>query len=312
MGETRTKDDKFKATFGYITDHALTARKDEVRQKVAADLAIALANVPASTSDATKKVHQDKIDGLKAEVQEGVLGGQEKKAAYKTCESVDKRAAKIQKAIDAIEVSERLMPKLKGLEPNKLDEMVKKVGDKAKSAKEQGFMIAAIRARYDIDEMSGELTSSALPRFYKVLGMVPEEHARLNDSLKKIHREKESGSSTAADGQMTINAGLANKDNTTEKFNDSEGKKLKLNDFDQTTLHEIGHTVDEAYDFMASKREDIAFGGWKESSFEEVSGLIAAELKKSLKDEGLTDDQLAWLAESGPKGVGKSGIDPLF
>ena len=318
MTDTRTLDDKFKATFGYITDHALDAKKHDVRAKLAA-IKQDIGNLPGTTPDATKKFNADAIDRLKQLVEDVALNLKSEKDAYKICVDVEKRADKVAKAVRAIAESEKQLPLLQKLiatgsdtELAKLDDMVKKIGDKAKSAKEQGFMIAAIRARFDIDELSGELTSGALPRFYKVLGMVPPEHARLNDKLKRIHREKKDDTSTAAAGQMTINAGLAKDDNTTGKFNDSEGKRLKLKNFDQTTLHEIGHTVDEAYEFMKSKRSDTAFGGWKESSLDEVAGLVADELKKSLGKEAPSDTQLAWIAKNALIGTGKKGIEEMF
>jgi hypothetical protein len=303
MPDTQTLDDKFKAAFGFITDDALAARKSDVNAKLTA-IEQDINALPGTTPAESKEFNTAQLGKLKQNVSDTQLSQKPVKEQYEICTTTDKRADKLSRAVRALKESEDQLPKLKQLVANgsaadlkKLDDLVKKIGDKAKSAKEQGFMIAAIRARFDIDELSGDLSSGALPRFYQLLRKIPPEHARLNDKLKRIHREKDSSTSTAAAGQMTIHAGLSSRDNTTEKFNDSEGKRLKLNEFDQTTLHEIGHTVDEAYEFMLSKRGDKDFGGWEDSSLDEVARLIAARLKASHKTLNLSDAQWAWVAE---------------
>jgi hypothetical protein len=316
MGDTRSVDDKFKAVFGYITDRGRAAKLHDVRAEIEV-LDHEIQVLPDTLPAASRDWQESQLRLFRDRTSEASLADKSNKNAYKILEKAEKDIARARKGVAALAESEARLPALQdivrggtGPELAQLDAMVADIGKKAKTVQDQGFLIAAIRARYDIDELSGELSSGALPRFYKVLGMVPPEHARLNDALKRIHREKPDDTSTAAGGQMTIKAGSSARDNVDDTFNNSAGKRLKLSRFDAVTLHEIGHTVDEQYKFMLSKRGQPAFGGWEASSLEEVIVLLSIQIKDSLPADTLDDARLAWVTKQAlisPAGL--NGID---
>ncbi len=289
MSATVTKGQKFKAAFGVVSSNAKTARKNEVLT-VLGDLTTEITNLPITTPAKAVAHVTDVVSKLRDRLASYTYDTLKNNAAYKLCDAVEKDAKKAAKAIAALAESEKELPKLKGMmdrgESDELDKMVQKIGARAKTIEEQGFLIAAIRARYGIDSMSGELTSGALPRFYKVLGMVPEEHALLNQKLTGITRTKQTGTSDYGGGSININggAGTPNRSNR-EKYDNSEGKKLDLPNFDSTTLHEIGHAVDEASGFMDGKMGNASFGGWEKSSRKEVVDILIDKLKVNWEDD---------------------------
>jgi hypothetical protein len=173
---------------------------------------------------------------------------------------------------------------------DRLDQRVGALGGKATSQEQKDFVKAALLARYDINTMEGDLSTKALPKLYAVLGMVPESHVRDNDMLKNIIRLKQ-----GTEGASHYSPDADNAKNrpgkriylelgrtgtfaiTSETWTGDTIGKTKVNEFSATTLHEVGHAVDEKRHFMDGKTGQGAYGGWVESSKEDVARLIAAQ-----------------------------------
>lgn len=159
-----------------------------------------------------------------------------------------------------------------------LDAMVKSLKGKADGPEAKAFVEAAILARYDMTALAGDLTKKALPRLYAVLGQVPERHARQNPKLQRIVRNRQAGDSTydAGECKLTLNVGKTGS-STHELDQDKDVdrgarlKDVKVNTFNHTTLHELGHSIDDADGFMDTEGGQDAFGGWQLHGVDEIA-----------------------------------------
>ena len=171
-----------------------------------------------------------------------------------------------------------------------IDDEVTALGDKVTTPQDQGMLIAAIKARYDLDELAGELTSNMLPWLYQVLALVPANHTGDNPMFQTIKRSKmndTSGYYPGGSGVITVNAGETGPFSTDKtEDTDSAGKKLKLNSFDASTLHEVGHAVDDASGYMDAHADGPDYGAWLLVDTRQVAEGGVARLEKDWKDLG--------------------------
>jgi hypothetical protein len=171
-----------------------------------------------------------------------------------------------------------------------IDDEVAALGDKVTTAQDQGMLIAAIKARYDLDELAGERASNMLPRLHTVLALVPANHTCDNPMFQTIKRSKmndTSGYYPGGSGVITVNAGETgafSADKT--KYTDSAGKKLKLNSFGASTSHEVEHAVDDASGYMDAHADGPDYGGWLLVDTRQVAEGGIARLEMDWKDLG--------------------------
>jgi hypothetical protein len=181
-----------------------------------------------------------------------------------------------------------------------LDDLVADIGTKAGDKTSKDFVEKALIARYDLKVLKGDLSQKALPRLYNVLGMVPDSHTKDNPKLEELQRRKNftpySFYSTDADTSddhgehaIVLNGvrtggvlGAASDFIANELYGDSklrnvEGKKSR-NLFNFTTLHEIGHAVDEKEQFMGKKGSETKYGGWMEEGIGNVAEIAGRSL----------------------------------
>ncbi|MDR7273030.1 hypothetical protein J2X20_005715 [Pelomonas saccharophila] len=153
-----------------------------------------------------------------------------------------------------------------------LDELVESLGGKATGKAGEGqkaFVKQAIIARYGLEEegLTGILSTKALPRLYKVMGMVPNTHTQTNDALKKVERRREGDESfyKASTKEVVVTCKRTGWNADTSTFDPDAGKKTKVPAFDAHTLHEIGHAVDAKETFMdGPKGKEKQHGGWEQ------------------------------------------------
>lgn len=143
--------------------------------------------------------------------------------------------------------------------------------------------LAEKRFGITLDSDAGAKTLSA-KAMWDVMANLPPSHATKSPSLKSIKREDPDGGSGGAyswyDKSVTMN-GRVN-DGGTEKFDTATRKKAlgipedhdndadpyapvddtPANLFNMTTLHEVGHAVDDRLHFMNSRAGVAEFGGW--------------------------------------------------
>ena len=169
-----------------------------------------------------------------------------------------------------------------------VDQMVHDLNGKAGSAAKRDFVAAALKARFGIDTLEGDLTSKALPRLYKVFEMVPASHTTTNDNLKKVKRDRSSKEGASwydeSSDEIVINLGRTGAIRGAFQFEfyqpdqDARIKNRKVDSFDVTTLHEIGHAVDAQLGYMDSKVNNNTYGGWKAETSASVKEVAAGAL----------------------------------
>lgn len=153
-----------------------------------------------------------------------------------------------------------------------LDELVESLGGKAKGRAGEGqkaFVKQAIIARYGLEEegLTGILSTKALPRLYKVMGMVPASHTLDNDALKRVERRREGDASVYEPTQkkVTVTCKRTGWNAGSSTFDPDSGEKSKVPEFDAHTLHEIGHAVDAKEKFMDGEEgKKSEHGGWEQ------------------------------------------------
>jgi hypothetical protein len=164
-----------------------------------------------------------------------------------------------------------------------MDDMVAGLGGAAKSDDDKYFVKEALKARYDV-ELSGDLTTKALPKLYKVLGMVPASHTTGNDRLEKVTRN--SGLLAAYQNQAI---GLFDPSRREIVINlpksclpfarvNAAGERTWFEAFSVTTLHEVGHSVDDKLGFMRGKAGNADYGGWRSESPQTIAPIVAASM----------------------------------
>lgn len=185
-----------------------------------------------------------------------------------------------------------LMQRAQG--PAAIDAMMKALGASAKSAEDKEFAKAAILARFDMTSLAGDLTTKALPKLYEVLASVPAAHTTGNPQLQHIKRDRNSNQpSTYGETVLTLNIGKTGS-STQELDQDDDVKasarlrKTEVNTFSHTTLHELGHSVDDKDGFMGTHGKLASYGGWEVHTIDELAD-VAGTAKKfyALGDQGL-------------------------
>lgn len=133
-------------------------------------------------------------------------------------------------------------------------------------------------------------SKKALPRLYKVLGSVPPSHTVNNERLMKIDRHRDSGEG-ASWYNSDENVAVLNLDRTgkfrgmlnIDIYKIGERKILPgfenkiVSEFDVTTLHEVGHSVDAKMKFMENRMENAAYGNWRKETIPGIAGKVAEE-----------------------------------
>ena len=119
-------------------------------------------------------------------------------------------------------------------------------------------------------------------RVFDMFGTVPKGDVK-QDKLKKLTystAEKDKGS--GAFGSAEIEMGDFGKAKGKENYQ-IDGKVIPANSFDVTTLHEIGHSVDEKNSIMSTNQSKAGCGGWNSETVDTVATAFLGELKKTLK-----------------------------
>ena len=176
-----------------------------------------------------------------------------------------------------------------------LDKMIKDMPNHVGNSEEKAMAKAAIEARYGIKiEIGEEFEARSLPRIGKMLARVPEWQAKQTrtapDGTAKEKSLKALKYSTEPSGKGNYYSSSRKEialQGMTEKGVDDEhrlesdsGKAVKTSYFDFTTLHEIGHAVDDRINFMGQRMNKAGFGDWKKETFDSVlaaflPGLVA-------------------------------------
>ncbi|MCB9741686.1 MAG: hypothetical protein H6740_03665 [Alphaproteobacteria bacterium] len=202
-----------------------------------------------------------------------------------------------------------------------LDLMVEDISwSRAKTA-DKDWTIAAIQARFNIPELvtpRDKHEKKALPGLYRALRMVPESHVLENDSLLSyVQRARPE----AGDGRFS---GVYYTDDqrivthldqilTGKNDNDYDREVPKairptgrMKDFTHTTLHEVGHAVDDKNDIMGEDNP-AERAGWRNENLESAARAIGAEHNFFTDFPDLPD---AWLLLVLTQYITTGSVDP--
>lgn len=155
------------------------------------------------------------------------------------------------------------------------------------------------KERFGIEFQASAASSTAdMKRLCEVLAKVPQDVVK-NPSLKLLKHEqpgKNSGAYTSMGGIIEMNGrpgqsyqqfgpNLKNSQGK-DQLGDVEDKCKPANNdpvdyMDFAALHEVGHSVDDAQTFMASREGNAAFGGWREfgAKIEPIADAVVGKTK---------------------------------
>jgi hypothetical protein len=179
----------------------------------------------------------------------------------------------------------------------------------------QAVYSKALKSRYgfDVANPSG-MKNTHLDQVYKMFDKVPETdvvQGKLKTLTYQPLDDKGGQNTGAAYGDAVIEMG----DYGTEDwaYNDPKtGKATPANGFSISTLHELGHSVDDRFGIMAATQAKSGGGGWRKEPVKSVAQAFIGEFRsgsgKSLK---IDDKQLAGLVEGALSGAGVKRPDKM-
>ena len=151
----------------------------------------------------------------------------------------------------------------------------------------------AIKTFYKLDiEVPKGMKNTHLDRVFDMMGTVPVGDVK-QDQLKHLvynkadiggvyysddYKDKDTKKKYKAGSIEMGNFGDATK---TEPYK-IDGKEVQANSFDVTTLHEIGHSVDQKHGIMDKHAKADGCGGWKSESVDTVAKAFLVALKASV------------------------------
>lgn len=136
------------------------------------------------------------------------------------------------------------------------------------------------------------MDNTHLDRVYDMFGSVPKGDGN-QDKLKKLTYVKTgmSGSGSYNRGSFEVKMGDFGSATGTENY-EIDGEVLPANSFDVTTLHEIGHSVDNKHGFMNANGSAAGCGGWEATDPDKVTLAYLPECKKAGLSDKVTDEML--------------------
>jgi hypothetical protein len=148
------------------------------------------------------------------------------------------------------------------------------MGDKSTDLQGAAVAKAAINARYGIKLKEVNLgATKKLPRIYQLLGQVPASHTVHNPKLKDLAYKTVADDAPAYYSADEDAIAIINMDENGAVRSDKlgpDGKPVTVVDFDVTTLHEIGHSVDAKLKYMDKNGSDPKHGAWQGVDFDAV------------------------------------------
>jgi len=138
----------------------------------------------------------------------------------------------------------------------------------------------ALKAQFGITLEVTEGATFNLAKTYEMLNMIPGSHAG-HDKLKLLRfNNNDRGGGDYVGGRITI----GNIDDSNIGTYMVDGKPVKVNQFNHTMLHEIGHSIDDKYKIMAGLEGVPACGNWRAEKPDAVAQALADAAVAGMKN----------------------------
>jgi hypothetical protein len=221
------------------------------------------------------------------------------------------------KALDAIKTEARdAVEHAKALAKSAKDVMGKST-DAPDDTKKAAIYKKALEDLYGLKiKIPKGMTTAHLDRVFDMMGSVPKSHVA-QDKLKKLtyNTDPQYG---GAYGGAEIEMGDFGEAKGEEDY-EIDGEVIPANSFNVTTLHEIGHSIDDKKSIMKSHMAKAGCGNWISESPATVADAYVPELRAaSGAADTVTDEQLQGIVLSAlggtvtqPKGVAKAEWDKI-
>ncbi|WP_207477276.1 hypothetical protein [Arenibaculum pallidiluteum] len=152
-----------------------------------------------------------------------------------------------------------------------LDALVAGMSGRTGRRKDEMICQAAIEARFNVTLTVGDgIRTEKLPRMYDLLLKVPEADTVTNSKLEAIEWDTEHESSGNYHRASRIVFNDLPEDEHTRSYVPDFGDPLETIYYDATTLHEVGHAVDDNEGFMATHGGSPGYGQWMAETLDSV------------------------------------------
>ncbi len=188
----------------------------------------------------------------------------------------------------------------------------------------QAVYAKALKDRYGFDITNpANMKNTHLDEVYKMFDKVPDTDV-VQDKLKTLNYEPlndKGGKNTGASyGDAQINMGdygdetwgYVNPATGKPDVDPKTGKPIEPNGFSISTLHELGHSIDDRFGIMAASQGKSGGGGWRSESLDSAAAAFVGQFKsgagKALTIEekqlyGAIHDALAGKGVNRPSGM---------
>lgn len=245
-------------------------------------------DVARVTKEAVKGVGTaitDMRDGAKKQIDKLPKDSKDKPGLEKRLAALDAAIAAAGKVTDPAQHAKQL--KQVNTTAEKLfDDAAAASGDKAAV---QAVYSKAIKDRYGIDiTNASSVKNTHFDDMYKMFDKVPDTDV-VQGKLKKLNYNKSNPSANYGSAQIEFGdypdgAILVYKDPVT-------GKEAEKNAFSITTLHELGHSVDDRFGIMSGNSGKAGSGGWQKESLQSVARAYAGEFRSGKGNAVKIDDK---------------------
>lgn len=134
------------------------------------------------------------------------------------------------------------------------------------------------------------MTNTHFDKVFDMFGTVPKGDVKQEQLKSLTYSKKKSDAGGGAYGGADIEMGDFGDAKKVEEY-EINGKKVPANSFNVTTLHEIGHSVDERDKVMDAHQGKAGCGGWKRESLTTTALAFVTELKASVKLKKAVSDK---------------------
>jgi hypothetical protein len=161
----------------------------------------------------------------------------------------------------------------------------------------------ALKKRYNINiSVPSGMKNTHFDKVYEMFARVPVQHTKTS-SLKTLAYTKESFEGAHSVGMYSYGSAKITMGDFGRTTYDNRGYTEPANSFSISTLHEIGHSVDDKYKIMKAHLGDC--GGWQNETADSVAKAVADDFMASAGATGSlpAKEVVSWVKDALTKGA---------